>query len=123
MSTDKQLYEKRRDNGWIITDQWCKENVPEYIDARNKREFERAFSIVCGHIEVSLNDTRFVYFINHNFTYYKTLNNVTPNYEKILLQGFDSFYMESDSSYAKSQNEIVKNCLYLIDRIIDALKK
>jgi len=109
-----------------------KRTMPSELYAKGMdNHFDDVFNTICRNIKISLRNDRFVHFIDEDFVMDTTKGyrweNLTPDYEKILLSGLRSMmYTNSDcaqNSFCKSYNETIKSLLELIDRIIDKLKE
>jgi len=123
MNTNKELYQKRISEGWKKADEWCMQYAPDYYDARVKKQFEKAFSILCEKIDVVVDNSKFVYFLDPNFLYTNTLSNLTPNYERLIENGLVDLYMTGDSEFVQNQNKILDSMLELTQRIVCTLEE
>ena len=123
MSTDKELYEKEKVEGWKNADNWCAKNVAAFLEARNKGDFETEFSIMCRKLKIICGEEHFVYFLDTNFRILSSPYNLTPNYEQILLKGFNDMYLSEDSIFGIRANQILWSIEEFIDRIIVTLKE
>lgn len=92
------------------------------------KSYDDIFGLICKNVDISIEDKRFVYFIDDNYVMDTTkgnrYENLTPAYDKILQYGIEQLcYKKESNNFMHSYNAVCDSLILLVDRIIDALKE
>lgn len=92
------------------------------------KSYDDIFHLICKNVDISVNDKRFIYFIDDNCVMDTTkgnrYENLTPAYDKILEYGIEQMrYNEELNDFMHSYNGVCNSLMLLIDRVIDVLKR
>lgn len=91
------------------------------------KNYDEIFGLICKNVQITINEGRFVYFIDSNYVMDTTkgnrYENLTPAYDKILKYGINQLkYQELSNDFTKSYNLVCDNITIMIERIITELK-
>lgn len=114
---------KKMNNGQMLKewDENCEKKSPAFLEARLKGDFERCFSEFTKNAEIEIDDTRFVYFFDNDFSFLTSIQNITPNYSLILKDGFKALLYTSEectNTYTQHNNSVVMDIREFLYRII-----
>lgn len=119
MYRDKDLYENKKE---ILAS--CvlkrKECCPQFDGLSKSGEFEKAFHEMCEHMQIGLGQGSFVYFFDLGYQFDTSIQNITPDYKKILSSGILTLLYaqyEVDNEFCIRYNSILQDMLCLIKRI------
>ena len=92
------------------------------------KSYDEVFSLICHNVNITLQERRFIYFIDTDYVMDTTkgyrYENLTPAYEKILVSGLEHMkYMDESTKFRKSYNHVLENLMVLVDRIIEELSR
>lgn len=127
MTSDKELFlwkqQKETLEEW---DNRCNNKAEGFLEARSEGDFETCFHKLCRNMDITPDGNRFVYFFDFDFRFSTSIENIAPDYSKIVNQGINTlYYEESDctNDFCQRYNSVVADLMLLADRIIESLKK
>lgn len=127
MTNDKELFlwkqQKETLEEW---DNRCSKKAEGFPEARSEGDFETCFHKLCRNMDIKPDENRFVYFFDFDFRFSTSIENIAPDYSKIVNQGINAlYYEESDctNEFCRRYNSIVDDLMLLADRIIECLEK
>lgn len=103
-------------------------NSDDFQENGIDKSYDDIFGLICKNVDISIEDKRFVYFIDDNYVMDTTkgnrYENLTPAYDKILQYGIEQLcYKKESNNFMHSYNAVCDSLILLVDRIIDALKE
>lgn len=122
------LFEMKK-NGEVIreADQWIKENLPAFYEARRTQNFEECFRLLCRDMEIRIDNRRFVSFFDFRYQFYTQISNLTPDYGRFLQGGLESLLYDekeaAEKEFCGRYNCVIHALLELTERIIQALEQ
>lgn len=117
MSSEKMMYEDKKR---ILESYALKRNAlcPQFGKYAEAGMFEEAFHEMCGHMEIGLDGDSFVYFLDFGYQFDTSIQNITPDYGKILYSGLRQLmYDEQENDFCGRYNSVVSDLLVLIGRV------
>lgn len=127
MTNDKELFlwkqQKETLEEW---DNRCSKKAEGFPEARSEGDFETCFHKLCRDMDIKPDENRFVYFFDFDFRFSTSIENIAPDYSKIVNQGINAlYYEESDctNEFCRRYNSIVDDLMLLADRIIECMEK
>lgn len=127
MASDKELFLRKQQKETL--DEWdnrCNKKAEGFLEARSEGDFETCFYKLCRNMDITPDGNRFVYFFDFDFRFSTSIENIAPDYSKIINQGINTlYYEESDctNDFCRRYNSVVSDLMLLADRIIESLKK
>ena len=104
--------------------------APGLSRAFTEGTFDEIFLITCKRMRISLDNGKFVYFIDWLYQFDNTrgyrFENLTPNYEKFLKNGLSQLKypdIEVTNKFCISHNNIIDGLILLCERIVKKLNK
>lgn len=104
----------------------CEKKSLEFNKLASERNFEKCFHELCEHMTITIDNSRFIYFLDYDFNFLTSVSNITPDYSKILNQGITSlFYSEENctNTFCNRYNSVLLDMKSLIERIIEEIQK
>lgn len=113
-------------NNGVLLKEWdenCSKKSEDFLLARQKGNFESCFHEFVYKSDILIPKDSFVYFLDEDFHFFTSIQNITPNYGKIISGGFKDLLFEDDNSntYCLRSNSVIKDIKYFIDRIVSKL--
>ena len=94
------------------------------------KSYDEVFGLICKNIAISIENRRFVYFIDAEYVMDTTkgdrYENLAPAYWKVLDAGLEQLkYSEEETAndFCRSYNAVLDNLIRLSERIVDSLKQ
>ncbi len=105
-------------------DEKCQKKSSCFLESRAKGDFEKCFSEFVSKAEIKIDRDRYVYFFDYDFVFHTSIQNITPNYKKILKHGLEEFLYSSEecsNDYTQRSNSVLQDIKIFIGRIISVL--
>lgn len=111
------------------TDEWLKENQPEFYKLQRIGSYNEVFDAVCSLIEIPQKEGRFLHFIDYRYLFDTTrgyrFENLTPDFGIIVHNGLQELkYPEKDliNDFCVDYNKTIDSMLHLCGRIAASRK-
>lgn len=125
MSSDKELFKVKYEKETAKKrDERCDKKAPRFIEARSQSNFEGCFHELAQNMDITIDEGRFVYFLDLDFKFNTSIGNISPDYSKILSNGLDDLFYDKDdctNEFCDRYNSVLSDMIAISDRILKKL--